>query len=177
MFGIGMPELILILVIALIVLGPAKLPEIARTLGRGMREFRRATDDLRDNLLAEPPKREESPAPTPPSTAAAAGSAETAAPASPPLSSSDAAVGQSTPSEVEGRAFGQSWEAPEAAAAPTDHPKEPAASPDHATTKPPTYRVTFLDPNEPAAPPDHATPDDSRRPATPASAGDSTPRS
>ena len=54
MFGIGGPELIVILVIALIVLGPNKLPEIARTLGRGMNEFRKATDDLRDNLMAEP---------------------------------------------------------------------------------------------------------------------------
>lgn len=61
MFGIGMPELVLILVIALIVLGPAKLPEIARTLGRGMNEFRKATDDLRDNLMAEPARPEPPP--------------------------------------------------------------------------------------------------------------------
>jgi TatA/E family protein of Tat protein translocase len=44
MFGIGMPELLLILALALIVLGPKKLPELARALGKGMAEFRRATD-------------------------------------------------------------------------------------------------------------------------------------
>ncbi len=47
MFGLGMQELLLILAVALLVLGPKKLPEIARALGRATREFRRATDDLK----------------------------------------------------------------------------------------------------------------------------------
>jgi TatA/E family protein of Tat protein translocase len=50
MFNIGMPELLLILVVALIIMGPKKLPELAKSLGRGLREFRKATDDIKDSL-------------------------------------------------------------------------------------------------------------------------------
>lgn len=53
MFGIGMPELIVILVIALIVIGPQKLPDIARSLGKGLAEFKRASDDFQRNLSEE----------------------------------------------------------------------------------------------------------------------------
>ncbi|WP_305041904.1 twin-arginine translocase TatA/TatE family subunit [Geoalkalibacter sp.] len=53
MFGIGMPELLLILAVALIVIGPKKLPDIARALGRGLAEFRRATDDLKHSINVE----------------------------------------------------------------------------------------------------------------------------
>jgi sec-independent protein translocase protein TatA len=49
-FGIGPPELIVILIIALIVFGPARLPEIGRTVGRGLREFRRASQDIRGEI-------------------------------------------------------------------------------------------------------------------------------
>jgi len=53
MFGIGMPELMLIFVIALLVFGPKELPRIARTLGKAMAELRRASDELRDGIQRE----------------------------------------------------------------------------------------------------------------------------
>ncbi len=50
MFGIGTPELLVILVVALIVLGPQRLPEIARALGKGLAELRKATSGITDEL-------------------------------------------------------------------------------------------------------------------------------
>ncbi|HMK64764.1 MAG TPA: twin-arginine translocase TatA/TatE family subunit, partial [Thermodesulfobacteriota bacterium] len=53
MFGIGMPEFLLILVVALVVLGPKKLPELARSLGKGLAEFKKSTESLKDNFIGE----------------------------------------------------------------------------------------------------------------------------
>jgi TatA/E family protein of Tat protein translocase len=54
MFGsIGAPELILIFIIALLVFGPKKLPELGRALGRGISEFRKATNELKVTLERE----------------------------------------------------------------------------------------------------------------------------
>lgn len=50
MFGIGFPELLLILAIALVILGPEKLPQIARAIGRGLGEVRRATEEVRAEI-------------------------------------------------------------------------------------------------------------------------------
>lgn len=53
MFGIGFPELLLILALALVVIGPKRLPDIARALGRGFSEFKRATEELKSSFDEE----------------------------------------------------------------------------------------------------------------------------
>lgn len=58
MFGIGLPELFIILVIALVVLGPEKLPDLARAIGKGIGEFRRAADDIKQSLNTDDELRE-----------------------------------------------------------------------------------------------------------------------
>jgi len=50
MFGIGVPELIVIMVIALIIFGPGKLPEIGSALGKGIRDFKKAFDAADDEV-------------------------------------------------------------------------------------------------------------------------------
>ncbi|MFC1493671.1 Sec-independent protein translocase protein TatB [Thermodesulfobacteriota bacterium] len=50
MFGIGLPELLVIMVIALVVIGPSKLPDIAKALGKGMAEFRKASQEIKDSF-------------------------------------------------------------------------------------------------------------------------------
>lgn len=53
MFGIGMTELLLILGLALIVLGPKKLPDLARAMGKGFAEFKRTTDEFKNTMQEE----------------------------------------------------------------------------------------------------------------------------
>lgn len=56
-FNIGAPELIIILVIALLVIGPGKLPDVGSALGKSIREFRKATSDVQESVNAPiPPK-------------------------------------------------------------------------------------------------------------------------
>jgi TatA/E family protein of Tat protein translocase len=74
MFNIGPPELLLILLIALIVVGPQKLPELSRSIGRGLREFRRVQDEVKDMVqfdLEAPPEESRTPEPSTPTAMSA----------------------------------------------------------------------------------------------------------
>jgi TatA/E family protein of Tat protein translocase len=53
MFGIGMPELIVIFIVALLVFGPKALPDLGKALGRGLREFKRASEELKEGLNSD----------------------------------------------------------------------------------------------------------------------------
>jgi sec-independent protein translocase protein TatB len=55
MFGIGMPEFLLIMAIALILIGPKKLPDLAKALGKALGEFKKATTELKDSLEIDKP--------------------------------------------------------------------------------------------------------------------------
>ena len=79
--SLGVPELLFILVLALLVFGPRKLPEIGRTLGRALGEFRRATSDLKRTLDVE--LSSEDLKPTPARTASPAIESKPAPPARP----------------------------------------------------------------------------------------------
>ena len=56
-FNIGPFELLLVLIIALVILGPGKLPEVGQALGRTIRDFRKASTDVEDSLRLDPPPR------------------------------------------------------------------------------------------------------------------------
>ena len=93
-FNIQGPELIILLVIALLVLGPGKLPEVGSALGKSIREFRKAASDVKEAASVEPAKTTAAPAELP-SAASASGApspapepapAQAAAPASAPAS-------------------------------------------------------------------------------------------
>lgn len=54
--SIGWQELIIVLVIVLVIFGPKRLPEVGRSLGRGIREFKKSTSEIQEQLTAEGPK-------------------------------------------------------------------------------------------------------------------------
>lgn len=80
MFGMGGWEIGLIIVIALLILGPKKLPELAKGLGKSIREFRAATSDFRETMDAEINKPDPAPAKEAQYTAIEAPSVQPAAP-------------------------------------------------------------------------------------------------
>ena len=53
MFGLGLPELIIIFVIALVVFGPKKLPDLGKSIGRAMAEFKKASEDFQESVRSE----------------------------------------------------------------------------------------------------------------------------
>jgi sec-independent protein translocase protein TatA len=112
MFGIGVPELIFIFLLALLIFGPKKLPEIGRTLGRGMAEFRKASTELTRTLNAEIAL-DENPAPPvvrnqrmetlrePRTTAEIAGIPGSPATAAPPSTEPAAVAAEAAPTPIE----------------------------------------------------------------------------
>jgi sec-independent protein translocase protein TatA len=102
MFNIGPLELMVILIVALLVVGPTKLPEIGRSIGRGLREFRKAQDEVQRTLRLsfddtdEPPSR--------PMRSAATRTAEDEAGAAPATGSGDAAAPGSDDDAASGHA-------------------------------------------------------------------------
>jgi sec-independent protein translocase protein TatA len=148
MGSLGLPEIIFILVLALLIFGPKRLPEIGRTLGKGIAEFRKASNELKRTINAElaldadqqtpHPRRIESPVPsivqamTPAAAASAASVSTSEAPVSP---------GPWTPHEAPAGTVAQSGSSssPAGSAAETHDPTLPAPTP-----------VSSTDPIEPS---------------------------
>jgi TatA/E family protein of Tat protein translocase len=79
LFNVGPTELLVVLIIALLVFGPKRLPEVGRTIGKSLREFRRATDEIKDEFRFDLDSADE-PSPPPGTPSVVDGSYESASP-------------------------------------------------------------------------------------------------
>lgn len=120
MFGLGIGEILIILVLALLLLGPSKLPDAAKQLGKGLREFRKATDDLKQQFEGELYS-DSRPAPRPKAAAAAVPATAEGAPAALPAGGVPAG-GAAPPATAENVPGLEAALAEPAAAAPTAAP-------------------------------------------------------
>lgn len=127
MFGLGVPELIFILILALLIFGPKRLPEIGRTLGRGMSEFRKASNDLKRTINVELALDEQPAPPVLPYRSSSPLDALRAArlPDGSPAPAAAAAVG-ATPADTPAADAPVGLDAPEAPARPAETPGAPA---------------------------------------------------
>ena len=102
-FNIGAPELIIILVIALLILGPGRLPEVGSSVGKALREFRKASSDVQESIdldtspLPPAPPAAAQPAPAAPAAAQVAAAAAPVAAAAPAVVAADAPVAAPPP--------------------------------------------------------------------------------
>ncbi len=80
---IGWPELILILVVVLVIFGPGKLPDVGNAIGKGIREFRKASNELEESVRAEPRKPQTRQTQAPAAAAASGSGTSTPEPARP----------------------------------------------------------------------------------------------
>jgi len=117
MLNVGPWELMVILLIALIVVGPQKLPELSRQIGKGLREFRRVQDEVKDMVKfdlfsePEPPRPAPSSAPAPTSTPSATGVHRTPRPA-PVAPVEDVSPSETRSEDAEVRGTGAASEEP-----------------------------------------------------------------
>jgi TatA/E family protein of Tat protein translocase len=137
MFGIGAQELAIILVVALLVFGPKRLPDLARTLGRGLAEFRRASSDLRKSVemdFSADPKPSNSIKP-PPSAANSDPSPTIGTNSQAPAAAPEAVASEAASEAAEAASEAASEAAPEAAPEAAEAAPE-VAVPEAASAKP-----------------------------------------